>query len=330
MAGFEAAIAEHDGVLSGPFRAPQQMLAEQEYDGHTSIHDNATAQKLGFKGATIEGPTHFSQFAPLGFALWGERWLTHGCISAHYRMPVYEGEQVKAFMRKPESAGNQSEIWMLRADGDEILRGTASVGPDFPPSALDERLRTLARLADPVILADVKIGMRSPRTPVRMDSEQRMGALYPFSLAQKLKRITEPCAFYSSSDHVWGRPILPMEMISVLMQYSARENSFKTRGPAVGLFADQEIRLIEGPVLVGETYDIEREVIALTGSRRTESVWVRSTLYAGGTDDKVAAMLLNLATMKETYAPYAQEHASLYGTCLTNALADLRNDLTND
>lgn len=313
MTSFETAITEQEGVLCGPFRAPKQMLAEQEYDGHTSIHDNATAQKLGFKGATIEGPTHFSQFAPLGFALWGDRWLSRGCISAHYRAPVYEGEEVKAFMRRPGAEDVQTEIWMLRANGDEVLRGTAAVGPDFPPSALDERLKSLAPLSDPVILADVKVGMRSPRTPVRMDAEQHMGALYPFSLAQKLTRITEPSAFYSGADHGWRRPIVPLEMVSVLMQYSARENSFKTRGPAVGLFADQEIRLLDGPVLVGEPYDIERQVVALTGSRRTESVWVRSTLYARGTDHEVAAMLLNLATMKETYAAYAQEHAALYG-----------------
>jgi hypothetical protein len=53
--------------------------------------------------------------------------------------------------------------------------------------------------------------------------------------------------------------------------------------------------------------------VALTGSRRTESVWVRSTLYSQGTERKVATMLLNLATMKETYAPYAKEYAALYG-----------------
>jgi len=313
MAGFDTAISEQAGVLSGPLRAPKQMLSEQQYDGHTSIHDTATAQKLGFKGATIEGPTHFSQFAPLGFALWGELWLRRGCISAHYRAPVYEGEEVRAFMRRPENNGAQSEIWMLRANGDEILRGTAAVGPDFPPSALDVRLSGLEPLRDPVILAEVKVGMHSPRTPVKMDADQHMGALYPFSLAQKLTRITEPSTFYSGSDHVWRRPIVPIEMVSVLMQYSARDNSFKTRGPAVGLFADQEIRLLDGPVLVGEPYDIEREVVALTGSRRTESMWVRSTLYASGTERKVAAMLLNLATMKETYAAYAQEHAALYG-----------------
>jgi hypothetical protein len=313
MAGFDTAISDEGGMLSGPLRAPRQMLAAQEYDGHASIHDEATAQKLGFKSATIEGPTHFSQFAPLGFALWGERFLSQGCLSAHYRSPVFEGEQVKAFLRRPAAHGTQAEIWMLRANGDEILRGTASVGPDFHRSALDERLESLAPLADPVVLADVSVGMRSARTPVRMDSAQHMGALYPFSLEQKLTRITEPSSFYDGADHVWRRPLVPMEMISVLMQYSARDNAFKTRGPAVGLFADQEIRLLDGPVFVGEPYEIEREIVALSGSRRTESMWVRSTLYAPGTARKVAQMLLNLATMKETYAAYAQEHAALYG-----------------
>lgn len=312
MKYFATAISEQGGILAGPLRSPKQMLAEQEYDGHASIHDDATAQKLGFKAATIEGPTHFSQFAPLGFSVWGDDWLERGCISAHYRAPVYEGEEVRAFLRRPAAGAALAEIWMLRANGEEILRGSASIGPDFPPSALDERLRSLPPLADPVILADVKVGMRSPRTPVRMDSQQNMGALYPFSLAQKLTRITEPSLLYSTAENPWGRALVPTEMISVLMQYNARDNGFKTRGPAVGLFADQEIRLLNGPVLVGEPYEVEREVVALTGSRRTESMWVRSTLYVPGTDRKVAAMLLNLATMKETYAPYAQEHTALY------------------
>ena len=52
--------------LFGPFRAPRQMLAHQEYGGYVSLHDDATAKKLGFAAAgPIEGPTHFSQFVPL-------------------------------------------------------------------------------------------------------------------------------------------------------------------------------------------------------------------------------------------------------------------------
>jgi len=48
------------------------MLSDQSYDDHASIHDDMTAQKLGFKGGTIEGPTHFSQLAPLGEAVFGQ------------------------------------------------------------------------------------------------------------------------------------------------------------------------------------------------------------------------------------------------------------------
>ena len=83
------------------------------------------------------------------------------------------------------------------------------------------------------------------------------------------------------------------------------------RGPAVGLFADQEMRLIRGPLFVGEDYQTEREVIALSGSRRTESLWVRTTVFASG-DAPVASMLLNLASIKDSYAPYSQEHHELY------------------
>jgi hypothetical protein len=50
---------------------------------------------LGLRGAPIEGPTHFSQFEPLGAALWGDRWFTKGCISAHFLNMVIEGEQVQ-------------------------------------------------------------------------------------------------------------------------------------------------------------------------------------------------------------------------------------------
>src|ERR1700754_1213299 len=163
---FDTEITETAEALVGPWRQPRQMLHAQVYDAHASIHDDATAQKLGFKGGTIEGPTHFSQFAPLGAAAWGDRFLSNGCISAHYRAPVFEGEEVQAFLRRPAAGARQGEIWMQRTDGTEILRSTASIGPEFPPSALEERLKELQPLADPVVLADVRVGMLSPRIPV--------------------------------------------------------------------------------------------------------------------------------------------------------------------
>jgi hypothetical protein len=154
--------------------------------------------------------------------------------------------------------------------------------------------------------------MKTPRQTVKMDFDQHMGDLYPFSLEQKLKVITEPSAYYSQELNPWGRAIIPMEMLSVLFQYRAREDRLPIRGPAVGLFADQEIRLLRGPLFAGESYTTEREVVALSGSRRTESVWMRTTVFASN-DKPVATMLLNMASIKDSYANYEQEHKALYG-----------------
>ncbi|MDR3506850.1 MAG: hypothetical protein P4L64_03025, partial [Caulobacteraceae bacterium] len=109
---FTTPIEDLGEAIAGPWRGPRQMLAAQEYDAHASIHDDATAQKLGFKGGTIEGPTHFSQFSPLGEALWGQRWFAEGCLSAHYRSPVFEGEEVRANIAKPTEGATEAIIRM--------------------------------------------------------------------------------------------------------------------------------------------------------------------------------------------------------------------------
>jgi ribose transport system ATP-binding protein len=84
-------------VLRGPLRAPRQMLADQAYGGHASLHDDEMARSLGFRAGPIEGPTHFSQFDPLLTRIWGRAWFEHGCLSAHYLNMVIEGEEVRAF-----------------------------------------------------------------------------------------------------------------------------------------------------------------------------------------------------------------------------------------
>ena len=105
---FDTKITETAEALIGPWRHPRQMLHAQVYDAHASIHDDVTAQKLGFKGGTIEGPTHFSQFAPLGARLWGQAWFETGCLSAHYRNACFEGEEVQAILSKPLPGTRQS------------------------------------------------------------------------------------------------------------------------------------------------------------------------------------------------------------------------------
>ena len=307
---FATPIQDTGTELIGPLRIPRQMLAAQKYDDHTSIHDNETARKFGFKGGTIEGPTHFSQFAPLCVALWGPQWLAQGTLSAHYRNACFEGDKVRALVIKPKDGGTYTTIRMEREDGTEILRGTAAMGGNNPPSALEQRISELRPPEMPVILRDVPVGMRTKRITVRMDADQNMGALYPFSLAQKLQAITEPSAWYSAegaTNSPWKKAIIPVEMVSVLLNYSSDAAGFPVRRPVVGLFADQEIRMHSGPLFVGQAYEMDREVAALSGSRRTESLWIRTRVFEPGRAEVLATMLLNAAYMKDSFPNYEAE-----------------------
>ncbi len=293
-------------ALSGPLRQPRQMLADQEYGGHASIHDDAMAEKLGFRAGPIEGPTHFSLFPPLLEKLWGKAWYERGCLSAHYMNMVVEGESVRAFVEIPAEGATRTRAWAEKADGTPVLEASASLGPDHGQTLLEGRLAALRPHGPLLILADLKVGMPGKvEERVRMDPDQNMGKLYPFSLNEKLARITENSPWYSdAASSPWGRAIIPLEMVSVLAEYSSHAAGFPVKGPAVGLFADQEIRMIDGPLFVGEDYLIRREIAALSDSRRTESYWVRTRIFdATGTVQK-AEMLLNHASLKDSYAGY--------------------------
>ncbi len=295
-------------ALCGPLRQPRQMLADQEYGGHASIHDDAMAEKLGFRAGPIEGPTHFSQFAPLMAHLWGKAWFERGCMSAHYQNMVVEGEEVRAFVELPKPGATVARAWAQKADGTAVLEASATLGPDHGTTLLEQRMAQLRPPGRLLILADLEVGMKGAQDElVRMDPDQHMGALYPFTLNQKLAKITENSPWYADpSSSPWGRAIIPMEMISVLAEYSNRKAGFPVKGPAVGLFADQEIRMVDGPLFVGEDYLIRREIVALSESKRTESYWVRSRIFDADGARLRCEVLLNHATLKHSYAGYAQ------------------------
>ena len=296
-------------TLSGPLRSPAQMLAAQSYAGHKSVHDAESAAKLGLAGAPIEGPTHFSQFEPLGAALWGERWFSQGCISAHFQTMVIEGEQVRAEMLLDGPGASSARIRALKADGTPVLEGTASVGPDHGSTALDARLAAaIARPPEKLQVIDqLKVGQRGPGNEgVCVGLDDFLGELYPFTLRDKLASITEHLAHHRpGATTPWGAAVMPLEMMSVLTNAFSKHSGFAARRPSVGLFIDLEVKLLAGPVLVGRHYRLERELLALGASKRTESYWTRSTLFDG--ELAVAEVLLHQGVFKASYPGYLAE-----------------------
>jgi hypothetical protein len=292
--------------LKGPLRAPRQMLDAQIVRGDKSLHDSSVASSLGLSGAPIEAPTHFSQFDPLAARVWGNAWFERGCISSHFRSMVVEGEFVQAFMTT--TGPTAATIQMVKTDGTVVLDGTASIGPDHPPTELDRRLASSRRPENLFIVDQMEIGTTihlSDGSSVTFDDPN--GPLYPFSLSEKIEKITEPHPWYTSEGAAtspWQRPIVPMEMLSVLA--NKVEPPWPVRGPSIGLFLDLEIRIIAGPIFVGEEYRVDAEIVGLSESKRTESYWTLTTLRDRDNDVK-AQVLLHSGVFKASYAEYPRD-----------------------
>ncbi len=300
---FDTPITPDGDTITGPARQPRQMLADQAYDGHASVHDGAVADKLGLPGAPIEGPTHFSQFDPLAFSVWGRRWFETGCISVHFQTMVVEGESVTASLTRGAEP-DVARIDAVKGDGTPVLTGTVSVDP-AATTELGERLADMqAREPGELFMLDrLTVGQRSrTAASVSIGLDSTNGSLYPFSLRNKLGVITEPSPWYDTDDNPWGRPIVPFEMFSVLAHKVG--NDLATRGPAVGLFIDLEVRVVDGPLFVGEEYVLDRQVLALGQSRRVESHWVETEVSSAATGRHIATVLLHSGLFKASYAGY--------------------------
>ncbi len=294
-----------DGSLTGPFRLPAQMLHDQEYGGHASVHDDAEAAKLGLAGAPIEGPTHFSQFDALAVEQWGQAWFESGCISSHFLNMVVEGEQVQASL--VPSGEDSAAIHAAKEDGTPVLTGTASIGSSTTTELDERRQRGLGDPGELHIVDRLEIGMTGDPVTVTMTADSHNGALYPFTLAQKLERITERSGWYDG-ESPWGGAIVPTEMLSVLAHQQGAH--FPVRGPAIGLFIDLEVRYVAGPVFVGRPYEVAHTLVGIGQSRAVESYWTESTITDAETGVHAATVLLHQGVFKASYADYPASPSS--------------------
>ena len=297
---FTTPIEQLDGAIVGPWRRPRQMLGDQTYDGHASVHDDAIAADLGLSGAPIEGPTHFSQFDPLAVALFGERWFVDGCISAHFETMVVEGDEVEA--RALPTGPMSADAVAVKRSGERVLSASLTVGPG--PSLLSERLEAaIAKEPGDLFIIDrLSAGMTSGPHDATITRSEQNGDLYPFSLDSKLSVITESSPWYFDGSP-WGAPVVPTEMISVMAHRAG--SGLPVRGPSVGLFVDLEVRRL-APVLVNDSLTVDHQVVAVGQSRRVESYWTRSTIR-NSRGEAAAEVLLHQGVFKSSFEGYPSD-----------------------
>ena len=155
----------------------------QEVKG--SIHDDATASKLGFRGGTVAGSIHMDQFVPGLLAIYGDGWFQRGSISLYFTQATVDAEKVRATV---EPGPERARLTMHNEAGALICEGTATVGRDAT-SELARRFeaQTPAEPQDLRILKAMRIGDERHDLPVRIESE---------ALTKALETLTEPLPAY--------------------------------------------------------------------------------------------------------------------------------------
>ena len=286
-------ITVQDGVIVGPLR----QSVNQAQSITDSIHNDATASKLGFRGGTVAGSIHLELFPPVLLEAFGNRWFEQGTLSVKFRNATTDREPVRAHVRAPAAGATDTQVdaWIEREDGMLVGEGSASVGNPDQPTALRSIDLTVFEAKAPRILADVKPGETIPEADIEAGLKHQL---------DRLEVITEPLDWYSS-DSPWGGPVAsPATVVHYLYTHPARVIGRKADN-AVGLFGAIEVRHVNGPLVLDRQYRVGGQILAVGESPKTEYVWFES--YAATPDgERVAEMLMQLRWMKASSKLYSE------------------------
>ncbi|MEM7080418.1 MAG: hypothetical protein AAF513_17505 [Pseudomonadota bacterium] len=281
--------------MSEPIKGPLWAAVNWSADaGAGSIHDDSTAEELGFRGGTVAGDVHMNQFPPVLLEVFGERWFESGNLSLSFKNATVDREQVQVFAEPLAPGANQTKVWMERADGMLVSKGTAAVG-DHSASELRRKdlrpcdpseLRILHRLHPGMSLGEYDIVTDPTKQFDRFDQGV----------------ISDPLDWYRDASP-WGEPIAaPCTIVQYLWGYPIQTLTPYIQG-SVGLFGAIEVGYTHGPLLMNRKYHLTSEVICVGQSPQTEYVWYETLAYDEA-ERLVATMRMQGRSMKASAAAY--------------------------
>jgi acyl dehydratase len=251
-----------DRVIRGPVRHGRNLSSGAK----GSIHDDATAQEIGFRGGTVAGDIHLDQFAPLLVEAFGQQWFETGSLSLHFKHATTDNEPVIAFVERPTAADDtQVMAWMETPEGIVVCEGSAGIGNPAEPTALHQRD---LRPVDPKtlrIMRDVVVGEVFDTVTLRPRATEQAALI-----ANQL--ITEPLPWYGDSSP-WGGPIASPLTTAQLLHWEPIQPLARRLPQCIGMFGAIEVRMHNGPVRLGSSYRVTGSVVAVSDTPKTEVLW---------------------------------------------------------
>ena len=288
-------VAEDKIVIAGgKFVGPLRRSVNQAQEIEGSIHNDAVASKLGFRGGTVAGSIHLELVPPVLLEAFGDAWFERGTISIIFRNPTTDREPVRAIVKQPltRECGAQVSAVIEREDEMLVGEGTVSCGSPPEPTALGALDLHRFEPGELRILSDVRAG--DVVEPKEIEARASLQTA-------RLDVITDPLDWYTESP--WGGPIAsPATIVHYLYEHPARIIGAKA-GKAVGLFGAIEVRHVNGPMVLDRNYLVGAEVLAVGQSPKTEYVWFNS--YSDSMEgERIAEMRMQLRWMKASSPLY--------------------------
>jgi hypothetical protein len=82
-------------ATAGQILPPHRLRAHNAATAsENKIHDDTVARRHGFAGGLVPGITVFGYLTTPVVDTWGAAWLERGCMTARFRQPIYEGDDV--------------------------------------------------------------------------------------------------------------------------------------------------------------------------------------------------------------------------------------------
>ncbi len=266
-----------------------------DYNDPGGIHDDATAQDLGFRGGTIAGSAHLDTFVPMLIDAFGPEWFVSGGISIYFRHATTDGEPTLAITSEPVDELRPFTNQTLRVrietpDATLVGEGTASIGDTANPTELGGR--------------DLRHDPSSARILAGMVRGRVLGPVVVRTPADRLqrgceRRITEVLDWYRGASP-WGGPVAPPSAVIDLVASATADLLGPELGPAVGMWGALEVTHVDGPVMVDHDYAVTIEIAAVADSPKTEILWTDATIRNG---DNVVATIRILNRFVKASSP---------------------------
>jgi len=264
--------------------------------GSGSIHDDATAAKLGFRGGTVAGNIHMDQYAAVLVEAFGPTWFERGGLSLYFMNATTDGEAVRVTADEPDRWRSPINVAMFRDDGLQVSGGTASLY-DHSHSALQRRDLKPTDPAALRILKPLNVGDSLGQYQIGVDTKR-------FAERVQAGLISDPLPWYSG-ESPWGGAICSPSLLVELLWGPPMKGLNDAIGNTggVGLFGAIEVAHHNGPVFQDRSYHVGARVAAISESPKTESLWFDSTAH--DEDGRlVASQRMMLRFMKDSSPLY--------------------------